>query len=118
VKTARNFAIIALVALLLVVIPGGGPALDVTLTVLSIAFFVAIALLGVRLYREYSFAIESLSTRDRLVLYASIGLAFLTFTATQRLFDLGGLGALAWIFLLAAASYGVFWVYLSSRRYG
>ena len=117
-RTAANFAIVALIALVFVLIPGGGPALDVALTVLTIAFFVAIAMLGYRLYRENSFTLESLETRQRLILYGSVGLAFLTFTATQRLFDAGAAGALAWIALLAAASYGVFWVYLSSRRYG
>jgi hypothetical protein len=52
------------------------------------------------------------------VLYASIALAFLTFAATQRLFDYGGGGVVAWIALLVVASYGVYWVYTHSRRYG
>ena len=116
-KNARNFAIVALVALLLVLIPGGGGALEAILTLLTIAFFTAIAFFGYRLYHEHRFTLDSLSTRQRLVLYSSGGLAFLTFTATGRLFELGGLGILGWLMLLGAASYGVFWVFLQSRRY-
>ena len=114
---ARNFAIVALVALAIVLIPGGGNGLDVMLTVLSLAFFTAIALLGVRLYRQYGFTLDSLTDRQRLVLYGAVGLAFLTFTATERLFDIGGAGVLAWLALLGACSFGVFWVFTQARQY-
>lgn len=116
-RTALSFGIVALIALAVVVLPGGGSAVDVLITALTIAFFVAIALLGYRLYRENSFTLNSLAERDRLVLYVSIAVAFLAFTATRRLFDAGGLGILAWLAMLALASYGVFWVILRSRRY-
>jgi hypothetical protein len=117
VKTAAKFGVVALVALALVVLPGGGSALEVALTLLTIAFFTAIALLGYRLFREHRFELDSLETNQRLVLYASIGLAFLTFTATNRLFDEGGVGILAWLLLLALCSYGIFWVWTQYRRY-
>jgi hypothetical protein len=116
-RRALNVAIVLLLALGFTVLPGGGPALDVALTVLTIAFFAAIAFLGYRLYREYHFAIDSLEDRERLVLYGSIALAFLTFAATQRLFDYSGAGVVIWIGMLALASYGVYWVYTHSRRY-
>jgi hypothetical protein len=115
---AWKFGVVALVALLLVVLPGGGSALDVALTLLTIAFFATIAMFGYRLYREHHFELDSLEPRQRLVLYASLGLALLTVTATNRLFDEGGLGVLAWLALLGLCSYGVFWVYTQYRRYG
>ena len=117
-KTAWKFGLVALIALALFVLPGGGDALKVALTLLTIAFFAAIGMLGYRLYRENRFALESLATSERFVLYASIGLAFLTFTATSRLFGEGAVGFLAWLSLLGLASYGVFWVWTRSRRYG
>jgi hypothetical protein len=117
-KALRNFAIIALVALGIVALPGGGAAANIVVTLISIAFFVAIAGFGYRLYREHRFTLDSLAGRERLILYGSIGLAFLTFAATRRLFDLGGIGAVGWILLLCAASYGVFWVFTQSRKYG
>src|SRR6266511_5086276 len=106
-RTGLSFGVVAVIALAVVVLPGGGSALNVAITVLTIAFFVAIAMLGYRLYRENQFMLGSLRDSDRLVLYISIALAFFAFTATRRLFDAGGLGVLAWLALLAFASYGV-----------
>ena len=114
---ARNLAIVALIALAIVLVPGGGNGLDVLLTVLSIAFFVAIALLGARMYREHHMSLDALTQQQRAVLYGSVGLAFLAFAATQRLFDAGGLGVLAWLAMLGACSFGVFWVYTQARQY-
>ena len=117
-NAARNFGLVALVALVLVLLPGGGPALTILLTVPSIAFLVAISLFAHRLFREHRFTIESLSSRERLVLYGSVALALFTFTAAERLFDAGGLGILLWLALLGLCSYGVYWVYAQSRSYG
>lgn len=117
-KTAAQLGIVALVALALTVLPGGGPALEVALTLLTIAFFTAIAVLGYRLYRQFGFELDSLEDRQRLVLYGSVGLALLTFAATSRLFGAGGAGAVAWLALLGMCSYGVYWVWKGYRRYG
>ena len=117
-RQTLNFAILALVALGFTAMPGGDSTLNVLLTLLGIAFFTAIAILGYRLYREHHFTIDSLEERERLILYASVGLAFLTFVATRRLFALeGGLGVLIFLVLLGLASYGVYWVFVRSRRY-
>jgi hypothetical protein len=116
-RTARNWAIVALIALAVVALPGGGPTLNVVMTLLSIAFFAGIALFAYRLYREHSFTILSMSDRQLFVLYGSIGLALLNFTATSRLFGAGGLGVLVWLALLGLCSYGVMWVYMSYRSY-
>ena len=114
-KFARNFAIVALIALGFTVLPGGGATLDVILALLSILFFAAIAFLGYRLFREHRFTIDSLEPVQRTVLYASIGLAILTFAASGRL--LHGIGILVWLGLLGLASYGVFWVFQRYRSY-
>ena len=116
-RIVRNWAIVALIALAIVALPGGGPTLNVVLTVLSIAFFAGIALFVYRLWHEHKFTIDSLSDRQRFVLYASVGVALLNFTATSRLFNAGGLGVLLWIVLLGLCSYGVMWVYVSYHRY-
>jgi drug/metabolite transporter (DMT)-like permease len=117
-RQALNFTILALVALGFTVLPGGDATLNVLLALLGIAFFTAIALLGYRLYREYRFTLDSLEERERLVLYASVALAFLTFVASRRLFNMsGGLGVLIFLGLLGLASYGVYWVFQRSRRY-
>jgi hypothetical protein len=114
-KAARNFAIVALIALGFAVLPGGNSTLNVIVAILTVAFFAAIALLGFRLYREHRFTIDSLEPVQRAVLYGSIGLAVLTFAASGRL--LHGVGVLVWLALLGVASYGVFWVFQRYRRY-
>ena len=116
-QLAWKFGIIAAVALVLVVLPGGGSALDVVLTALTIVFFASIALLVARLYRQYRLDIESLEPNVRLALYGSLAIALLTFTGTDRLFNSGGAGVLVWFALLGLASYGLFWAWTRYRRY-
>lgn len=115
---ARNFAIVMLIALVFTIAPGGGPALNVAGTLLSIVFFGGIAFFAYRLWREHQFTLDSLTDKQRGVLYGSVGGALLTFTATPRLFDAGGLGVMLWLALLGAFSYGLMWVWTSSREYG
>ena len=114
---AWKLGVVALVALVLVVLPGGGSAVDVALALLSLVFLAAIAFLGYRLYRQYQLDIDTLEANTRLVLYSSIGLAVLTVVATNRLFDVGGAGIIAWFALLAVCSYGIYWVWLQYRSY-
>jgi uncharacterized protein involved in cysteine biosynthesis len=114
---AWKFGVIMLVALALVVLPGGGNALDVVLTLLTITFLAAIAYLGYRLYHQYRLDIDSLDPNLRLALFGSIGLAILTFVATDRLFDEGGIGVLLWFVLLALCSYGLYWTWTRYRSY-
>jgi hypothetical protein len=115
---AWKFGVVMLIALVLVVLPGGGNALDVILTLLTMAFLGAIALLGYRLFRQYRFDIDALEPNLRLALYGSVGLAILTFVATDRLFDAAGLGILLWFALLALCSYGLYWTWTRYRSYG
>ena len=116
-RALRNFGIIAVIALALAVLPGGGPTVDVVLRLLGVAFGTAIAFFGLRLYREHRFTLDSLTDFQRLVLYCSIGLAALAFVAWPRLQNGGG-GVLVLIALLAIASYGAFWVWIQSQKYG
>ena len=116
-RVTLEFLAILVIALVFTAAPGGDSTLQVILAILSIAFFVAIALLGYRLYRENTFFIESLGDSQRVILYSPIGGAFLVFAAAERLFDWGGGGILIWIALLGLCSYGVFWVWQSSRDY-
>jgi hypothetical protein len=111
VKTARNIAIVAVIAAAVAILPSGRPAVNVLLTVIGIAFFAAIAFLGYRLYMENRFTLEALAERERVVLYVSIVVALLGFAAASRW------GVLVFIALLALASYGVFWVIMQARRY-
>ena len=114
---AGKFAIVVLVAVVLTALPGGDGALKTLLALLTIVFFAAIAVLGYRLHRQYRFELDSLTERQRLILYGSVGLAFLTLCASGRLFDVGGAGAVAWFALLGLCSYGLYWVWTQYRSY-
>ncbi|MEA2377081.1 MAG: hypothetical protein QOK00_87 [Thermoleophilaceae bacterium] len=116
-QLAWKLGVIALVALALVVLPGGGSALDVALAFLGIVFLAAIAFLGYRVYRQYQMDIDGLEASQRLALYGSIALAVLTVVGTNRLFDAGGVGVVIWFALLAVCSYGLYWVWTQYRSY-
>jgi uncharacterized protein involved in cysteine biosynthesis len=115
---AWKLGVVAVLALALTVLPGGGGALDVAVAFLSIVFLAAIAFLGYRLYSQYRIDIDSLEPNVRLALYGSLGLAVLTIVATDRLFDAGGAGIVGWFALLAVCSYGIYWVWTQYRSYG
>jgi TRAP-type C4-dicarboxylate transport system permease small subunit len=116
-RITLEFLAILLIALVFTAAPGGDSTLQVILAILSIGFFVAIALFGYRLYRENTFTLDSLTDVQRGVLYSCIGGAFLVFAAAERMFDWGGGGVVIWIALLGLCSYGIFWVWQSSRDY-
>jgi uncharacterized protein involved in cysteine biosynthesis len=116
VTAARNFAIVALIALAIAVLPGGGPTVNVVVALLGMAFAAAIGFFALRLYREHRFTLDSLSDFQRVVLYSAIGLVVLAFVAWPRLRD-SGVGVLAFIGMLAIASYGAFWVWLQTQKY-
>jgi hypothetical protein len=115
---AWKLGVVALVALAFTVLPGGGNALDVALTFLSIVFLAAIAILAYRLFTQYRIDLDSLEPNVRLALYGSIALAILTIVGTDRLFDAGGAGIVGWFALLALCSYGIYWVWTQYRSYG
>jgi hypothetical protein len=116
VKLAGQIGVIALIALAVTVLPGGGTAVDVILRALTTAFLAAIAFFVYRLFHQFRFEIESLEDRDRVVLYGSIALVIFAFAATSRLFDVGGGGMLAWFALVGLAVYGLYWVWNRYRR--
>jgi hypothetical protein len=88
-QLAWKLGVVALVALALTTLPGGGDALNVATALLGIVFLAAISFLGYRLYRQYHFDLDALEPNVRLALYGSIALAVLTIVGTSRLFDVG-----------------------------
>ena len=115
-KAARNVAIVLALAAAVALIPAGGFAAGLLLWLLGIAFWAIIAWFCARLYREHRMSLFMMDDRMRALLYVSIGVAVLTVSATRRLWDTPA-GVIAWFALIAAASYGVFAVWQSSRRY-
>jgi hypothetical protein len=115
-ETLRNVIIIAALAAVVMLVPGGGNASAGIIQALVIAMLASIAWFGVRLYREHRSEIYALGDRNRGILYASAGLVALTVTATDRLWATGP-GTVVWVALVALACYGVYYVFRVSREY-
>ena len=116
-QLAWKLGVVMAIALVLVVLPGGGNALSVVLAFLSIAFLTALAFLGYRFYHQYRLDIDTLEPNVRLALYGSLAVAILTVVATNRLFEIG-VGIIVWFLLLGLCSYGLYWVWTQYRSYG
>lgn len=112
----RNVLIILALAAVVMLAPGGGGASAAILQVLVIAMLASIAWFAVRLYREHRTDVYGLGDRNRALLYAAVGLATLTVTATDRLWATGA-GTIVWLALIALAGYGVYFVFRAARQY-
>lgn len=100
----RNVAIIALLALGLTVLPGGGNVATALLTTLSLVFLVAIGLLAARAWKESSLTRDVMTDRQRTLVYGSLGALALMIAGLDELLDSGG-GTVAFIAIVAVAVY-------------
>jgi Kef-type K+ transport system membrane component KefB len=98
VKNARNIAILVVIALAVVALPGGQTAAAVTTAVLSVAISALLAYFVGRLYRDRRLDVYALGDRDRGIFYAAIVGIVVLLAASQewdstggRLVELGGL---------------------------
>ena len=112
----RNVLIIALLAVAVAFVPGGGTTSSVIVQILSFGFLAAISIWGFRLYREHKVEIYGLGDRNRAILYASGGVALLTVSGTPRLWNTGA-GVLVWFALIGVAAFGVLTVFRAWRSY-
>jgi hypothetical protein len=112
----RNVLIVLGIAGLVVLLPGGGAGAAVAIQAVSLAFLASIAWIAGRLYREHRVTLYSLGDARRAIVYIAVGVATLTFSASQRLMA-SGPGTVVWILLLAGCGYAVFAVFRSAREY-
>lgn len=115
-KTARNLAVLALIAAAVYLLPGGGRAANTAEALLYVGFGVAIGYLALRLYRERRVALHSLGDRHRGLLYGALALAYLLVMARSRMWDTG-LGELLWFVLLGGTVYALIAVVRRWRAY-
>jgi hypothetical protein len=116
VKGLRNAAIVALLALGVWALPGGGAAADFFGALLFVLITVFLVLFAGRMYLENRVAIYSLGDRFRALLYGSLGVVVLTLAAGPRLFDTGA-GTLLWFVLMGSAGYAIYLVWRHQREY-
>ena len=114
--TIRNIAIIAVVAAVVAIVPGGGRATNVVLAALYLAFLGATVWVASIVYRERRGTLELLGDGRRAILYAAVGVLAITLTATHRLWA-SPAGSIAWLVLLAVSIYVACAVVWAARRY-
>ena len=116
VKTARNLAIVALIAAAVYLLPGGGRAASTFEAVLLAAFAIGIAYLGLRLYREHRVALYSLGDGHRALSYGAVAVGVVVVVARQRMWQTS-LGELIWFALVGLVIYALIAVYRYWRTY-
>jgi hypothetical protein len=115
-KDVRNIGIIAAIAAIVDLVPGGGTVADVIVQAVSLFFLGALAWVAALMYREHRNALYSLGDHRRGALYAAAGVLAVTLTATDRLWD-SSLGQVAWLVLIAGSLYAGGAMLWSLRRY-
>jgi hypothetical protein len=114
--TVRNVVIIALLAAVVAILPGGGAGAQVVLTALYLIFLAALVWVGTVMYREHRGSLYLLSDGRRALLYSAVGVLAVTLTATHRLLETPA-GSVAWLLLLGVSVYVGGTIIWAARRY-
>ncbi len=115
-RTARNIAIVALIAAAVEFLPGGGRAAEAFAAALWVVFAAGFAFFGYRLYRERRIDLYSLGDRHRALLYGAVAVGYRhDRRAIAHVAD--GFGEFAWFALIGLAVYTLLAVYRYSRTY-
>jgi hypothetical protein len=115
-KTARNVAIIVVIATAVYFLPNGGRAANTFESLLWVAFGVGIGYFGLRLYRENRVALHGLGDRHRGLFYGALAGAMFALVARPHMWQTGT-GELAWFVLAGLIVYALLAVYRHWRAY-
>ena len=115
VKHARNIAIIALLALIVAAVPGGGNAEDAILATISIVFFALIGFAGYQLYRQNRLAYLGLTDGQRAAFVGALGAIVLMIAGAAELTETGA-GLMVWLAVIGFAVFTLVKVWGDARR--
>jgi hypothetical protein len=115
-KTARNVAIVLLIAAAVQFLPGAGRAANTFSAVLSVIFAAGLAYMGVRFYRERRVDIYGLGDRHRALLYGALAVGVVTAAAQPRMWQTA-FGEFVWFVLIGMVVYTLVAVYRFARTY-
>lgn len=116
VQTARNVAIILVLAAIVDLVPGGGAAADTILVAISMAFLTVIAWFVYRIYRSQELTLSTLGDGRRAILFGAVGAILLLIAGYEEFQGWAG-GIVLWIALIAAAAAAIFLVWREADTY-
>lgn len=115
-RTARNVAIIMLLALGVAFLPGGGNLAEAVFAALTMAFLAAAAWMIYTVSRRNQLTLATLSDSRRAILYGALGLLALLVAGSDRLLATGP-GTLLWIVLLGVSVVAIWRIWLEAHTY-
>jgi hypothetical protein len=117
VRTVRNIAIIALLAVPIAFVPGGGQAARAVLTALMLAFLATLGFAATQIYRQNRLTFDTLPDDQRAVLLGSVGIIVLMIAGADEMLGGGGFGAVLWLMLVACGVIGIIGVWTRAHSY-
>jgi len=115
-RTARNTAIVMVLALVVAFAPAGGNVAEAILTAITMGFLAALAWMLFVLSRQNQLTLATLSDARRAVLYGAFGVIALLIAGSDELFASGG-GTLLWILLLGASIAAIWRIWIDANTY-
>lgn len=115
-RTARNVAIILVIALAVAFAPSGENFANAVLTALTMGFLAGIAWMLYVFSRENQLSLATLSDGRRAIFYGAFGLLALLVAGTDKLFSTGG-GTVLWILMLVAAVIAIYRIWTEANTY-
>jgi hypothetical protein len=116
VRTARNVAIVMLLALGVAYLPGGGNLSAAVITLLTMALLAGIAWMLYVLSRENQLTLSTLTDGQRAIFYGAFGMLALLVAGRSKMFATGG-GTLLWIVLLGISIAAIWKVWMEASSY-
>jgi hypothetical protein len=116
VRTARNVAIVMVLALGVAFAPGGSNFVNAVFTALTMGFLAGIAWMLYTLSRQNQLTLATLSDGRRAIFYAAFGMIALLIAGADKLFSSGG-GTLVWILLLGASVAAIWRIWIEANTY-
>lgn len=115
-RTARNVAIIMVLALGVAFAPSGENFADAVLTALTMGFLAGITWMLYVLSRENQLTLATLSDGRRAIFYGAFGLLALLVAGADKLFSSGG-GTVLWIVLLVGSVLAIYRIWTEANTY-
>lgn len=116
VKTARNVAIIMLLALGVAFLPGGHNAVATITTAIAMAFLAGISWSIYTLSRQNQLTLATLSDGRRAIFYGAFGMLALLVAGYHKLWSTGP-GTLVWVLLLAGSIVAIWRIWTEASSY-